>query len=127
MSGVLPALNRIAHDVVGAIAGPRLMILIFHRVHRVPDALFRTSRMRQSSVHCLHISSIKLCRPAARRAVAALRQGSLPPRSLSITFDDGYRDNAEVALPLLARYGIPATFFISTGFLTAQVACGMTL
>ena len=34
-----------------------------------------------------------------------------------ITFDDGYRDNCEIALPLLQSYGVPATFFIATKFL----------
>ena len=34
-----------------------------------------------------------------------------------ITFDDGWRDNYEEALPLLRRYELPATLFISTGFM----------
>jgi len=34
-----------------------------------------------------------------------------------ITFDDGCRDNFEVALPILDRFGLKATFFIATGFL----------
>jgi len=50
-------------------------------------------------------------------AAARLGRGELPPRAIVITFDDGYADNAEVALPILKRYGLPATFFVSTGFL----------
>jgi peptidoglycan/xylan/chitin deacetylase (PgdA/CDA1 family) len=35
---------------------------------------------------------------------------------VSITFDDGYLDNAEVAAPCLDRHGLRATYFVSTGF-----------
>src|SRR5262245_32303225 len=34
-----------------------------------------------------------------------------------ITFDDGYRDNYEVAFPILQRERVPAVFFVATGFL----------
>ena len=50
-------------------------------------------------------------------AVRALRDNQLPRRALSITFDDGYADNYENALPILRRLKLPATFFIATGFL----------
>jgi len=51
-------------------------------------------------------------------AVEMLR-GSKPmlPYSLVLTFDDGYRNNLTHALPILRRYGAPATFFVPTGFL----------
>jgi peptidoglycan/xylan/chitin deacetylase (PgdA/CDA1 family) len=40
----------------------------------------------------------------------------LPARAACITFDDGYADNEQIALPILKRLGLPATFFVSTGF-----------
>lgn len=38
----------------------------------------------------------------------------LPHSSVMVTFDDGYRDNAELALPIIKEFRIPAVFFIST-------------
>ncbi|MBL8325988.1 MAG: polysaccharide deacetylase family protein [Rubrivivax sp.] len=53
----------------------------------------------------------------AGEAVSRLTDGTLPRGALSITFDDGYADNAQVALPILRRHGVSATFFVATGFL----------
>ncbi|HTZ11643.1 MAG TPA: polysaccharide deacetylase family protein [Candidatus Margulisiibacteriota bacterium] len=38
--------------------------------------------------------------------------GKIPPRTIAITFDDGYRDNYTYAFPVLKEYKIPATIFI---------------
>jgi peptidoglycan/xylan/chitin deacetylase (PgdA/CDA1 family) len=42
--------------------------------------------------------------------------GGVPDRSLAITFDDGYRDFAELAWPVLRRHGLPVTLFVATGY-----------
>jgi peptidoglycan/xylan/chitin deacetylase (PgdA/CDA1 family) len=38
-------------------------------------------------------------------------------RSVAITFDDGFRDNLTVALPLLEKFQLPMTLFVTAGFL----------
>jgi len=38
-----------------------------------------------------------------------------PPRSVVITFDDGYVDALDHAAPILRRYGLPATLFVVSG------------
>lgn len=41
---------------------------------------------------------------------------SLPARAVHVTFDDGYRDFADVAWPILRELGIPATLFVPTAY-----------
>jgi peptidoglycan/xylan/chitin deacetylase (PgdA/CDA1 family) len=55
-------------------------------------------------------------------ALAALGRGDpLPPRAVALTFDDGYQDQLELAVPMLERLGLPATFFLVPGLLEGTV------
>jgi peptidoglycan/xylan/chitin deacetylase (PgdA/CDA1 family) len=45
----------------------------------------------------------------------SVHSGHLSKNSIAITFDDGYIDNFKIAKPLLEKYKLPATFFITSG------------
>jgi peptidoglycan/xylan/chitin deacetylase (PgdA/CDA1 family) len=54
-------------------------------------------------------------------AVEKLRNGTLPPNSVVITFDDGYKNFYEYAFPLLKQHGLSATFFLPTDFVLNKI------
>lgn len=95
----------------------RLSILIYHRVLPEHDPIrpFDTSAAEfRWQMALLAREFTPLALPQALRLLA---NGRLPPRAVAVTFDDGYGDNFTVALPILRDCGVPATFFIATGFL----------
>ena len=98
-------------------ADARLTVLIFHRVLSGRDPLFpgEPDAVRfQAQMRWIKTWLNVLPLP---EAVARLRAGSLPARAAAITFDDGYADYYTVALPILRRAGLSATFFIAAEFL----------
>jgi peptidoglycan/xylan/chitin deacetylase (PgdA/CDA1 family) len=109
--------RRVFDIASGGNGDARLSILIFHRVHAVTDPLFRDDPDAHSFDALLkHVASRFRVMPLAQ-AVRALREGTLPSRALSITFDDGYADNLTVAAPILRRHGMSATVFVASGYL----------
>lgn len=94
-----------------------LSILIFHRVLPVSDPLFPEEPDRKRFDEILGWLAGSFNVLPLDRAVRDLKAGCLPARAVAITFDDGYEDNFSVALPLLQKHGLNATFFVSSGFL----------
>lgn len=53
-----------------------------------------------------------------RELVAAIQKGDgLAPNTVLLTFDDGYASNYHLAFPILKEFNLPATVFVTTGFL----------
>lgn len=117
MAGGAALAGRMALRLLSPGGRRGLSVLIYHRVLRQADPLFPGEVTQDDFAVQLDLMRSCFNVLPLLEAVRRLRAGTLPPRAACISFDDGYADNAEVALPLLQHYGLPATFFVATGFL----------
>ena len=99
----------------------RLSVFIFHRVLDAPDPLRPGEPTLAEFEERLSWIATAFRVVSLDDAVAGLNDGTLPARTAVITFDDGYADNYSLAMPALRRAGMPATFFIATGFLDGGI------
>ena len=112
------ALGRAA-DAAGLVVPnfrSKLIVVTFHRVNDWMGEDGITCDSRKFEAFCRYFRSHFKVVPLAEQ-VAGCRDGRYMGGTLSITFDDGYRDNFEVAAPILRRLDLPATFFVTTGFI----------
>lgn len=99
----------------------KMLIVAFHRVNdwMAEDGI--TCSSEKFKRFCIyfqkHFKVVSLT-----DQIAGNRNGQGMGGTLSITFDDGYRDNVEVAAPILRHLGLPATFFVTTGFIGSDYA-----
>lgn len=109
--------DRLLQLLLRVSSAPRLSVLGYHRVLAAPDPLRPGEPTVAEFEQRMRWVKANFAVLPLAEAVRSLREGRLPRRALSITFDDGYADNCELALPILRRLGLPATFFIATGYL----------
>jgi len=97
-----------------------MVIATFHRVN---------DWMATDGLTCSSAKFAAFCRFFATHSrvvafseqVAGCRAGRDMSGTVSITFDDGYRDNFETAAPILRALQLPATFFVTSGFIGSRV------
>jgi peptidoglycan/xylan/chitin deacetylase (PgdA/CDA1 family) len=104
-----------------------LRILVYHRItdQRKEDFPFN-SDLRSSSPKLVKLEMSFCIRYFSPITFSFFKECldygvDLPPRPIIITFDDGYRDNYIYAFPVLRKFRIWATFFISTGLRSPAV------
>ncbi|MDQ6525667.1 polysaccharide deacetylase family protein [Nocardioides sp. LHD-245] len=91
------------------------LVLMYHGVDRVPaerdpHAMFVTpASFRAQIEHLLEEGFVPLSEQAF---VEGRRSGTLPSRSVLITFDDGYVGVGEHALPVLESFGVPSVLYV---------------
>jgi peptidoglycan/xylan/chitin deacetylase (PgdA/CDA1 family) len=119
-------------DRTGVVAAARLanrlrsvpiLVLGYHRVWDSADEAFpydlnliscdRQAFRRQMEFVARHYDPISL----ADLSRALDNEVMLPARPAIVTFDDGYEDNYTHAFPILRELGLPATIFVSTGYI----------
>jgi peptidoglycan/xylan/chitin deacetylase (PgdA/CDA1 family) len=114
-----------ADRLLGSRARGHGMILTLHHVRPEPEGLapdFAPNRLLSVTPAFLD-TALTVLREAGYRFVALgevpdLLAGDRPDMPfVAVTFDDGYRDNRDHALPVLARHGVPWTLFVTPGFL----------
>lgn len=105
--------------LAGSLRRPSAAILMYHSVLPDPASQFDTlggiahselvfrkqMELLARDFHPISLDQVLDC--------VSGRGSALPKRSVVITFDDGYRDNSEFAMPVLNRTGVPAIFYVT--------------
>jgi peptidoglycan/xylan/chitin deacetylase (PgdA/CDA1 family) len=101
-------------------------VLMFHHVRPFspPTPGFAPNRLLEITpeffeavivkVRALGFELVSMDEAVARTQAAAA--GKPARRFAALTFDDGYRDNRDYALPILRRHNAPFTLYVTTGF-----------
>lgn len=126
----IPLRRKVLHLAQGALYWSRSLdrlprrggatILMYHSVAPVETAKYIDVAWRMP----VAMFEAQACFLARHRHVVSLhalaqqlKSGSEPePGTVVLTFDDGYRDNLQVAAPILQRYGLPAIVFLATAY-----------
>lgn len=121
--GIKPLLVRLGlGSLVRPWLGGRGAVLVFHRV-REPDATMAFGTNGQNCVPPARLRRLLAALAAEGVDVVTLDEAAARLRAparrrlVSLTFDDGYRDNLDELLPILEAFAMPATIYIAPGLL----------
>lgn len=109
-------LRRVARNIRNKFVSSKALILVYHRVNVVmtdPQLLCVSPKnfTEQLDVLQKNYKPVRL-----QHLTKSFQDRFVPRRMVAVTFDDGYADNLYKAKPLLERYEVPATVFVTTGY-----------
>jgi peptidoglycan/xylan/chitin deacetylase (PgdA/CDA1 family) len=100
----------------------RLLVLGYHNIDPTPYAPAAPGAGRQGFERQLALlERVANVVPLTEAVDTLAAGGSLPPRAVALTFDDGYADWLDAAVPALDRHGMNGTFFLVTDILSRRV------
>lgn len=95
----------------------KLSVLMYHQV--LPEHDFMRPHEMTADIFTQHLNYLtaNFTLLTLSDALNKLHSNTLPSNAAVMTFDDGYENNASIALPMLNQHGVPASFYIATDFL----------
>jgi peptidoglycan/xylan/chitin deacetylase (PgdA/CDA1 family) len=106
----------------GRLDGRALRVLLYHRVADDRDPLAVSPRRFREQMDCLAAAGFEVIDLA--QVVDVLDTRSPGSRTIGLTFDDGFADVRDQALPVLSRHGFHATVFVTTGVADGRTSFG---
>jgi len=95
----------------------KALIICYHCIKDEAWSHLRPTKVADFENQMQYLS--KVYNPISLERIAQhIQNGTpLPSKAIAVTFDDGYQDNYENAYPILKKYNIPVTFFLTTSFI----------
>jgi peptidoglycan/xylan/chitin deacetylase (PgdA/CDA1 family) len=110
------------HRVMRRLLRRRVLVLAYHgftdaREHPgIENSHGKHLDVGRFSVHLAYLKAHYNVIPLERVVRHYTKGEPIPPRSVAITIDDGYESTYALAFPVLRRFQVPATVFVTTGF-----------
>jgi peptidoglycan/xylan/chitin deacetylase (PgdA/CDA1 family) len=105
---------RLAYFWPGGLAN-RAVILMYHSIG--DNGVYFTVKTEEFARQMDYLAKNGYNVITLNDLVASLKTNQLLPKTVVLTFDDGYQDNLINAYPILKKYHFPATMFLPTGFI----------
>jgi peptidoglycan/xylan/chitin deacetylase (PgdA/CDA1 family) len=99
--------------------GGALRVFLYHRISDAPDPLALSPAKFRAQMQYLAKEGFRALDVVT--ALDLLYAGELEPRTVALTFDDGFQDVLDGARPVLAELGFTATVFVSTAVIDGEV------
>ena len=97
------------------ISKSQVIILVYHRIGPMTDKWSNSPLHQELFEEQMNYFSKNFEIISLNNLSEMIAKGTIPEKAVVITFDDGYKDNYEVAFPILKKYNAPATIFLATG------------